>query len=84
MDKIHFYLSHSSWQNEVNRYIQSRETLEQKESDDEDVELEEVVVEAKIDDANKSKYVTSSYGFGVEHRFVFRALVIYKIDAFTC
>ena len=77
MDMIHSYLCHTDWKDRVNRYIQQKkqEKQENKEGkedieDDEDLELEEVDTITTIHNDNKGKYVTSSYGFGVDHRFV--------------
>ena len=73
---IHSYLVHSDWKDHVNRYIKKKDKTEKKENkydndeDEEDeYELEEADVVAKIQDTNKGKYVTSSYGFGVDHRY---------------
>ena len=69
LDMIHSYLVHSDWKDRVNRYIQTKEQKEGKE-DDSDYELEYVEEISNIAPENKAKYVTTSYGFGVDHRFV--------------
>ena len=68
LDMIHVYLVHSDWKYRVNRYINNNQNKEQKDDDEEDdFELEDVESMAVISDENKGKYVTNSYGFGVDH-----------------
>lgn len=74
LDMIHSYSCHADWKDRVNRYIQKRkdekENKDQVDDEQEDFELEKVEFAASIADENKAKYVTNSYGFGVDHRFV--------------
>ena len=72
LDLIHSYLCHTDWKDRVNRYIQQKKDQKNEGKDDEkeDYELEEVDAITTIHTENKSKYVTTSYGFGVDHRFV--------------
>ena len=70
-----------NWKERVNRYIQQKKE-ENKEQDDnmeeikENYNLEEVDTMTTIHDENRGKYITSSYGFGVDHRFVYLVYIL--------
>ena len=69
LDVIHGYLVHSKWKDRVNRYIHRNKNQQEHKYDEEEdeYELQDVDV-VKVE--NKGKYITSSYGFGIQHRFV--------------
>ena len=73
LDTIHCYLCHTDWKDRVNRYIKRKKQEDgdskENDNDEEDYELEEMDAVTTMADVNKSKYVTSSYGFGVDHRY---------------
>ena len=82
LDLVHCYLCHTDWKDRVNRYIQQKQKQgsdEEELEDEEQYELEEADHITMVHHENKNKYITSSYGFGVDHRLVHFLMIIVLI-----